>query len=368
MSVVIPPVVQTIFFKALLVGVLFLIMKSPSSSAFSMKSSTSKPPTVAGVKRGIQLNEKSGPFSFRLQHSHGFSSFGEDEEEHEGENKFDIEGARERLESLVGYSTVKHHGGSSSSSLTNRVLTPSYSTGTTPPPSLDDVDLPPPPPLTSIGRMKRETEIELLSRLEDGDAAIPELWCLWSNYCSPAAAMKLVEAEELAGVVSQGEDDFGGVNHHVLRRWENAERILKELIEEYGVFWTEPVNRLATLYYKQGRLEEAEALCKLVLSVKPWHFGTLSGIVMVYAAKSDSETARLWAASRLPPFVANGTNRRRTEWVRKAVESARASLQRAEGRIQNHFGPPDGHVQPHQPLCTGGNCFFQLDADGSSWE
>jgi hypothetical protein len=52
--------------------------------------------------------------------------------------------------------------------------------------------------------------------------------------------------------------------------------------------FADPLAISATLYM-QGRMDEAETLCKIVLSVKPWHFGALSGIVMIYAGSRDSQ-------------------------------------------------------------------------------
>ena len=49
------------------------------------------------------------------------------------------------------------------------------------------------------------------------------------------------------------------------RQWGEAEQVLRDLIEENGIHWVEPVNRLATLLYMQGRLEESKHLCEVVL-------------------------------------------------------------------------------------------------------
>jgi hypothetical protein len=98
------------------------------------------------------------------------------------------------------------------------------------------------------------------------------------------------------------------------------------------------------LYYIQCRLEEAEVLCKIVLQLKPWHFGALSGIVMIYADLHDSDAARIWAARRLPAFAPTGTNRRREAWVGKALFDAEQSLVKAEARVSEAFGAPDDHA------------------------
>ena len=181
-----------------------------------------------------------------------------------------------------------------------------------------------PPPLTTIGRSRHEAEIRSLSSLIDSDDALSDLWTLWFAERGPRASQKLMAAEQLA---------MGGPMY-----WSKAEERLRSLIEEHGVHWSEPVNRLATLLYQQGRLKESKELCEVVLSVKPWHFGALSGIVMVCAGLGDASAARMWADRRLPPLRPDGdTTERRVEWVQRAVGEATKSLKRAEDMLQKEF-------------------------------
>ena len=200
-----------------------------------------------------------------------------------------------------------------------------------------------PPPLTSIDRERREAEIIHLSRLVAGDDALADLWTLWFQERGAAASARLQRTEEL---VAQ-------------RAWSEAEDGLRELIEEYGVYWTEPVNRLATLYFLQGKLKESEALCKIVLEIKPWHFGALSGIVLIYAAMQDSQAARMWAARRLPTFAPEGANRRREIWVEQALAEASKSLNQAEKRLKSSFGKPDERLQEQSELSSDGDDDWQ---------
>jgi len=165
-----------------------------------------------------------------------------------------------------------------------------------------------PPPLTAILKERRLKEIDLLSSLHSSDNAINELWSLWVAERGHDASSKLLHAEELISVES----------------WTEAEMALLSLVEEHGIHWTEPVNRLATLYYMLGRYEESKALCELVLDIKPWHFGALSGIVLVCTAKNDASGAKFWATQRLPP--AGG---RRAAWTENAIENAEKSLHEA---------------------------------------
>jgi hypothetical protein len=101
------------------------------------------------------------------------------------------------------------------------------------------------------------------------------------------------------------------------------------------------VNRLATLYYVQGRLEESLTLNEIVLFIKPWHIGALSHIVMVHAALHDPVSARQWAAFRLPSLAASGSNRRRISWVERAVIDGTILLHEGEKNNSASFGIPD---------------------------
>lgn len=186
-----------------------------------------------------------------------------------------------------------------------------------------------PPLLTSIDRERRRKEIELLRRLHDGDEALPDLWNLWFYERGSAAGTRLVAAEEVS---------------RDPRRWHEAEHALKLLVTEFGLHWVEPLHRLATLYHKQGRWHQAEQLFRTVLAVKPWHVGALSGIVISYGDRHAVHAASTGAALRLPklsPF----SNRRRQQWVSRAVEQAETLLRQAEERLQKtSFGQEDLHV------------------------
>jgi hypothetical protein len=90
------------------------------------------------------------------------------------------------------------------------------------------------------------------------------------------------------------------------------------------------MNKLATLYYMTGQHQKSKELCLLVLQVKPWHFGALSGIVLVCTAMKDVTGARFWADRRLPPMVPIHTSGdRRSQWVQRAVQDAKERLDRA---------------------------------------
>ena len=254
------------------------------------------------------------------------------------DDDFDIEAARQQLESMVPSDQpsqqarqpwplsarhVDHH----YQDLDDPLEPPQYV-----PATVDMPDLPPPPPLTSMERERRLAEIRLLQQLEFGDSVISDLWNLWFQERGPDAAKRLWHVEELT---TQGP-----------RHWHEVESELRALIEEHGVRWAEPVNRLATLLYMQGRLEEAEEMALAVLAVKPWHFGALSGLVMIYAGQQEPMRARQWAARRLPTYCPGGLNRRRESWVQEAVTQVRDAMAESKERLRASFGAPDDHTTP----------------------
>lgn len=196
------------------------------------------------------------------------------------------------------------------------------------------VVLPPPPVLTAMDRARRRKELELLAQLADDDHdASAELWALWFQERGPRAAAQLFQAETWA---SEGTP----------QSLKSAEQLLHQLIDEYGVHWAEPVHRLATLHLVQGRFDQAEILCRTVLAVKPWHFGALSTIVRIYEGQRNADSARLWAARRMPSWTQSGINKRRHAWVEQAVQNAEQALMDAEQRVRLAFGEPDDHVIP----------------------
>jgi hypothetical protein len=205
------------------------------------------------------------------------------------------------------------------------------------------------PPLTTIGRARLDAEMECLSGLMDSDEPLSDLWTLWFEERGAAAARELKAAEVLS---------MSGPQY-----WDEAEAKLRDLIEEHGVHWAEPVNRLATLMYLRGRLKESKELCEIVLAVKPWHFGALSGVVMVCAGLSDVSGARLWADRRLPPLLPDGdTTERRMLWVERAVKEALRAEQRAERRVWEDVENDDDNRK-------GGNKSIVMDdADDDAWQ
>lgn len=248
------------------------------------------------------------------------------------DDSFDIEAVRKRLESLVTtannyYASSDKTNGWSTDALTSplseKVLEMIDN-------QFDDFKLVAPYSLATIERERKEYEIELLGDLTNGDASIPKLSKLWFNERGKKAAEKLCKVDDLINIGPGG--------------WEKAEIILSELLHEFGVYWVEPCNYLATLYYIQGKWNAAERMCRLVLEMKPWHFGALSRIVLIHAALHDTESARRCAAARLPTYAPIGPNRRRQQWVDDAVEHAKSTLCTLEKNLIKSFGCQDDHV------------------------
>ena len=189
-----------------------------------------------------------------------------------------------------------------------------------------------PPPLTTIGRQRFETEIQLLKSLVDSDDAVSELWTLWYHSRGPNAARALEVTDSLT---SQG-PEF----------WNEAEEKLQQLVAEEGVAFVEAVNRLATLYFLQGRYPESKQMCEVVLAVKPWHLGALSGIVMVCMGLNDKPGVMEWVSQRMPPLQQNESEKQqrqtiqmptRKEWVDGMVAQAQIRLEQAEQGVEDSF-------------------------------
>jgi hypothetical protein len=219
--------------------------------------------------------------------------------------------------------------------------------------SSDHISLHEPPPLTSLERERRVLEIQLLERLlENDDIVLDHLWSLWYSERGRKAAQRLNDATLLSNSPST---------------WKEAESILRGLISEYGIYWVEPVNRLATLFYIQEKYQQSIDLCHIILYVKPWHFGALSGIVALYGQVNNAEQARIWSERRLPTFLPisnQHNNPRRKEWVQNAVSQAQESLREAEDRLRQSFGARDAK-QMRGPNQDG---FVGEDADPESWQ
>ena len=190
--------------------------------------------------------------------------------------------------------------------------------------------------LTSIERKRRLLEIDLLQNLihDYDDETADQLWSLWyTERDSHENATTL-----LYTATTYTNDPT---------TWKIAEQMLRQLILQHGIYWVEPMNRLATLYYLQGKYQSSMDLCRVILHIKPWHFGALSGMVGLYIQMNDMTQAKKWSEKRLPSYVPEfidgkrNSNQRRVEWVNNAVAQAKLALYNAEQILKLSFGDND---------------------------
>ena len=278
-------------------------------------------------------------------------------------NQINIEEERQRLESLLGTSQD-----SSSTTVDDKNNSNTSSDLLSLPLSEWKRDLPKAPPLTSIGRERLEMEITLLESLGDSDDAIPQMWDLWYTSRGPKAAAELMATERL---VAQGQPEA----------WKQAEDLLRDLIAREGIHWVEPVNRLATLLFLQNRYEDSLELCLLVLAVKPWHFGALSGIVLVYQGLQDNENMMAYAQQRMPPLprtkeealkmeeqaLKGGGSETRQTWVYRMADKAKAALLKSEMGLEESFQDLDTKGSDDSVIKQD-NSGTQPDGEENAWQ
>ena len=254
------------------------------------------------------------------------------------DDSIDLELERKRLESLLGSNSDSSDSSTSSSSLPNSAVTSSSSPEFLLFPISEwskQIREQKQPMLTSTTRERMEMEITLLESLAESDDAIPEIWNLWYTARGPIVEKELLETETL---VSMGIPDA----------WKQAEEMLKQIIAKEGIHFVEPINRLATLMYLQQRFEESEELCKIVLQLKPWHFGALSGMVMVQQGLQNQQGMLDYAKQRMPPLPKKGEDIKepppelgrietRQEWVDRMLDVARSKLLRLEMDLDEAF-------------------------------
>jgi hypothetical protein len=322
-----------------------------------------------------------------------------DNEESESDQKFDVDTARLRLESLISGEKNASRDKTNRSKATppNRFSVTEFLSrcrDSLPPKKgdddgqfkeswfEDDTDraffeslLPPRPPMSATERKRRQVEIQLLRLLEDSDDVTGQIWDLWFSERGP----------EYANILAQTDSLMAKPND-----WKLCEQQLLELIDDPlgsadndrpGVYFVEAINRMATLYFLQGRLQESYILCRLVLYLKPWHFGALSGIVQVAIGMGDRDEARFWAERRLPtlmsgtsfpPFpdkmVSKDTpkNPRRKEWCETAASQAQILLEKAEINTVKCLGQPEDYYsvnKSHQTVRLA-----EPDVEEEAWQ
>jgi len=151
-----------------------------------------------------------------------------------------------------------------------------------------------PRPLTESSRQRREFEIQLLQSLADSDDAIDEIMNLWMMERGVDAAETLSRMENTCSPGLKQEEE-----------------ILRQLMDEYGIHWAEPVSRLASLLYYKGKSLESQQWCEIALAVKPWHFEVAHTMVLNSLRQDDMPAAVRWQRRVLPPLNAASNHERR---------------------------------------------------------
>jgi hypothetical protein len=102
---------------------------------------------------------------------------------------------------------------------------------------------------------------------------------------------------------------------------------------------------------------------RLSCQVKPWHFGALSGIVMIYAGSRDSQSARLWASPH-SYLCAVGYESSPCGLGQHAVREAMESLHAAENRVVGLLAKPDEHSVDNKKTSVE----YDDDDDDDAWQ
>jgi hypothetical protein len=155
----------------------------------------------------------------------------------------------------------------------------------------------------------------LLQGLVDSDDPLDPLVDLWMKERADAAdQLKAMETSCSPGLRKEEEQ-------------------LRQMIDQYGTDWTEPMSRFALLLFTKGSraaLEESKSLCRTVMSVKPWHFETSQLLVAILLRQGDFQqalkTTRIYC---LPPLNERTDNKRRRQWVQNNLTMAREEFYRA---------------------------------------
>lgn len=169
------------------------------------------------------------------------------------------------------------------------------------------------PILTSAGRHRRNLEILLLESLRDSDDAVDELMHLWMYERDAQSADDLVKMQELCspGLVQE-------------------EIALREMVGKDAT-WAEPYSRLAAILYFKGQTENSYEIAERTLRMKPWHFEVSQLLIMLSLRQQNMSQAMYWARNfALPPLRENTGNKKRNEWVDRALQQARNQYEEAE--------------------------------------
>ncbi len=304
------------------------------------------------------------------------------DEDGQGDTSFDVESSRRQLENMFsntsGKADASRNSGENEENNNSEEDIPKLSFSKILSDYEKGVDFsldsfPQPPPLSSIERDRRLGEIKLMECLAESDDAVSELWNHWYSERGSSAKSRL---EKLGELITDPRD------------WIECEKGLIQMVDEYGIYFVEPVNLLATLYFLMGKLKVSYKLCEIILTLKPYHIGALSGIVQVSLGLNDVEATREWAAKRMPRASTTDLdaiedalqvdNPKRIDWVENAVAIANDLLDQADKRTQeDFFGKPETYYD-NAGEATKGDSAVDVDksdsnvsddeSDGFAWQ
>ena len=178
-----------------------------------------------------------------------------------------------------------------------------------------------PSPLTENSKRRREVEIELLQSLIDSDEGVDELMSLWMTERDFESTMELQSMETICSPGLVEEENL------LLGMIQNPKYTESGIDDD----WAEPMVRLATLYYYQGQTELAYYWCSRALEIKPWHFEAGHTLVLLALRQQNLDMACHYRRKIcLPPLNPRKDNKKRKEWVSRAITNANDMIQRAE--------------------------------------
>ncbi len=101
-----------------------------------------------------------------------------------------------------------------------------------------------------------------------------EIWHIWILHGDPKVAAKMEE----------------GLSAFVLQRFDSALAAFDAIVRMAPDF-AEGWNKRATIYYLVGRYDESARDVERTLALEPRHFGALSGLGLIHAAKGEGRLA-----------------------------------------------------------------------------
>ena len=110
--------------------------------------------------------------------------------------------------------------------------------------------------------------------VRDADEIEAMVWALWTDHADTDASNRMDAAMEAM----------------VEQRFDEAEELLESLTRDFPE-WAEAWNKLATLHFIVGRIDESVAAIARTLALEPRHFGAICGFGQICLKQGDEATA-----------------------------------------------------------------------------